>query len=51
MAAKYLFSAKMTNLVSSSILAFILLLNLVDIAQGKDVFTITTGRSKAKVDT
>ena len=42
MAAKYLFSAKITSVQvskSSSILAFILLLNFTDIAQGKVVFT------------
>ena len=41
MAAKYLFSAKITSVQSksSSILAFILLLNFADIAQGKVVFT------------
>ena len=41
MAAKYLFSEKITSVQvkSSSILAFILLLNFADIAQGKVVFT------------
>ena len=41
MATKYLFSAKITSVQakSSSILAFILLLNFADIVQGKVVFT------------